>query len=314
MLPSVRKKRRPFPELTYANASHPRLKRWFIRSVEDLSGRKRYAERYDHWRREIAPTGDRVFGRMLDLIGVSVRCLDPWPPAALPQTPLVIVANHPFGIGDGIAALALAEQLGRPFKVMINAELLKIPEMTAYSLAVDFRETKEALQNNLAIRHEALRLLKEGVTIVVFPSGGVATAPRGFGDAEDLPWKMFPARLILEARASVIPLYFSGQNGRLFHLVSQPMLRAERQQGRLGRFLGDVSLTLRTSLLIREFVRLSGKTIDVRIGNTIGPDELARIGDRKALIHHLHRVVFALAPEKPARPREARKRLKAKAA
>ena len=150
--------------------------------------------------------------------------------------------------------LALAEQLGRPFRVMINAELLKIPEMAPYSLPIDFNETREALANNLAVRHEAVKLLKEGVTIVVFPGGGVATAPKGFGKARDLPWKIFPARLIQEAKASVVPVHFSGQNGRLFHLVSQPMGLLERE-GKLARFVGGVSLTLRTSLLIREFAK-----------------------------------------------------------
>ena len=175
----MRRKEILFPELSYANADHTRLKRWFIRSVEGLSGRDRYARLYEIWRRDIAPTGDRIFGRMLDLIDVSVRSQDQWPPADLPDTPLVIVANHPFGIGDGIAVLSLAEQLGRPFRVMINAELLKIDEMKPYSLPIDFPETKEALKNNLAVRQEAVRLLKQGVTIVVFPAGGVATAPQG---------------------------------------------------------------------------------------------------------------------------------------
>jgi putative hemolysin len=32
------------------------------------------------------------------------------------------------------------------------------------------------------------------VTIIIFPAGGVATAPKGFGKAQDLPWKMFPAK------------------------------------------------------------------------------------------------------------------------
>ena len=70
---------------------------------------------------------------------------------------------------------------------MINAELLKVPEIAPYSLPVDFSETKDALKNNLEVRHEALKLLRDGVTIVIFPAGGVATAPRGFGRAEDLP-------------------------------------------------------------------------------------------------------------------------------
>lgn len=286
-----------FPELSYANPGQPALKRWFIRSVETLSGRERYARLYGIWRSEIVPCGQKVFGAMLDLVDVGVRHQGAWPPASLPDTPVVIVANHPFGIGDGAAALALAEQLGRPFRVMINAELLKIPEMAAYSLPVDFTETREAVANNIAVRHEAVRLLKQGVTIVVFPAGGVATAPKGFGKARDLSWKIFPARLVQEAKASVIPMYFSGQNGRLFHIVSGPMGLLDREN-RLARFLGALSLTLRTSLLIREFARLSGKTISVTIGDVIPWSRLEPVRDRKALLDLFHRSVFAL--ETPA--------------
>jgi putative hemolysin len=295
-----RKKEILFPELSYANAGQPALTRWFIRSVEGLSGRDRYAALYDIWRREIAPSRDRIFGRMLDLIKVQVRTQDSWPPQQLPQTPLVIVSNHPYGIGDGVAVLSLAEQLGRPFRVMIHADLLKIAEMEPYALAIDFSETKEAVKNNMAVRHEALRLLKEGVTIVIFPAGGVATAPKGFGKAEDLPWKVFAARLVQEAKASVIPLYFSGQNGRLFHLVSRPMNLLDSEK-RVARFVGKLSLTLRTSLLIREFARLSGKTIDVCIGRPVSWEELEPLRDRKALIQNLHKTVFDMAPMKQER-------------
>lgn len=293
---------RSFPELSYANPSQPRLKRWFIRSVEGLSGRDRYARLYETWRTAIVPTGDSIFGRMLELIEVGLMCDSPWPPADLPEGPLVIVANHPFGIGDGIAALSLAERIGRPFKVMINAELLKVPEIEPYSLPVDFSETKEALRNNMVMRHEALRLLKEGVTIVVFPGGGVATAPSGFGRARDLPWKMFPAKLIQDARANVIPVYFSGQNGRLFHLVSRPMLMTD-QDTRLRRALYEMSLTLRTSLLIREFARLYGKTIEARIGRPIPWREMQSIRDRRQLLDFLYGSVFALGSETANRRR-----------
>jgi putative hemolysin len=309
MLNVVRRKEVLFPELSYANPDHARLKRWFIRSVEGLSGRDKYARLYEIWRRDIAPTGDRIFGRMLELIGVAVHCQDPWPPADLPEGPVVIIANHPFGIGDGIAVLSLAERLGRPFRVMINSELLKIEEMKAYSLPIDFSESKEALKNNLTVRKEAVSLLKQGVTIVVFPGGGVATAPKGFGKAEDLPWKMFPARLIQEARAAVVPVHFSGQNGRLFHIVSGPMNMVD-EDNKLKRMMGQVSLTLRTSLLIREFIRLSGKSIAARIGRVIPWSEIEPLRDRKELIAYLYRAVFSFAPQQPARPRAARRRLR----
>lgn len=291
-----------FPELSYANSGQPALTRWFIRTVERLSGRDRFAELYDFWRRTVAPTGEHVFGRMLNLIDVRVNGAEQWPPAVLPNAPLVIVANHPFGIGDGIAVLSLAEKLGRPFRVMIHKDLLRVREMEPYSLPVDFSDTKEALKNNMAVRHEAVRLLKEGVVIVVFPAGGVSTAPRGIGRARDLPWKMFPARLVQDAKACVIPMHFSGQNGRLFHLVSAPMNLAERN-GRLARAVGKASITLRISLLIGEFARLAGKSIDVSIGAPLGWEELEPLRDRKELLGRLHCGVFDLAPAMPIRQR-----------
>jgi putative hemolysin len=272
-----------FKELSYANENDPPLKRWFIRSIEGLSGRNRYVKLYDKWRSGSVGKSERVFGDMLDLIRVKLSVAGEWPPRALPEAPLVIVANHPFGIGDGIAVLSLAEQLGRPFRVMIHNDLLKIPEMAPYALPVSFEETKEALALNMKTRHEAVRLLKEGVTIIVFPAGGVATAPKGFGKAEDLPWKMFPAKLIQAARANVIPVYFEGQNGRLFHLASK------------------LSMTLRLSLLIREFKRRAGTTISSRIGAMIGWEELSAYADRKDLLARIYDSVFSLAPVRVSR-------------
>lgn len=271
-----------FKELTYANDKDRRIKRWFIRSIEGLSGRNRYARLYDIWRNDIIGSSDRVFGKMLDLIDVRMTVRGEWPPKNLPDNPIVIVANHPFGIGDGIAVLALAEQLGRPFRVLINNELLKVPEMAPYSLPVSFEETKEAMAINMQTRHEAVRLLKEGVTVIIFPAGGVATAKKGFGRAEDLPWKIFPAKLVQAAKASVIPVYFEGQNGRLFHLASR------------------LSLTLRISLLIREFRRLSGSTITSCIGAVIPWEELSAVPDRKDILTRLYAAVFSMAP--PPRP------------
>jgi putative hemolysin len=276
-----------FKELSYANERDPKLKRWFIRSIEGLSGRDRFTRLYEIWRNDIVGKTDRVFGKMLDLINVDLKVQGTWPPQTLPDGPIVIVANHPFGIGDGIAVLAIAEQLGRPFRVLINNELLKVPEMAPYSLPVSFEETKEALALNMQTRHEALRLLKDGVTVVIFPAGGVATAKKGFGRAEDLPWKMFPAKLIQAARANVVPVYFEGQNGRLFHLASK------------------ISLTLRVSLLIREFRRLSGSTIQARVGRMIPWEELSSHADRKDLLARLFGAVFNMAPAERRKFRRA---------
>jgi putative hemolysin len=272
-------------QLSYANENHPPLKRWIIRSIEGMTGRDRYLRLYQTWRTDIVPQGRQVFSRMLDLVDIRLDLRSEWPPRNLPDGPLVIVANHPFGIGDGIAVLSMAEALGRPFRVLINNELMKVPEIAPFALPISFEETREALEMNMRTRHEAVRLLKQGVTVVVFPAGGVATAPRGFGRAVDLPWKIFPARLVQAARASVVPVHFSGQCGALFHLASR------------------LSLTLRTSLLVREFRRLSGSSITAVAGEVLPADELAAISDRKELLAHLHKAVFNLAPAQERRRR-----------
>lgn len=282
-----------FRELTYASPNDPRIKRWVIHTIEGLSGREKFLPLYRYWRHHIVPKSARPYGEVLDLVDVKLKIKtngQPWPPVVPPGTPLVIIANHPYGIGDGIAILAMAEQMGRPFKVLINNQLLRIPEIRPYSLPIDFDETREAQVTNLATRKEALALLAAGATLIVFPAGGVATAKTPFGRAVDLPWKLFTARLIQSAKAAVLPVWFEGQNGPLFQLASK------------------FSLTLRLSLLVSEFRKFAGTTLRVNVGAVVPFASLAHASDRKLLTDELHELVHALAspPDSGARPSRAR--------
>lgn len=274
---SLLSKDRRFDELSYACPQDPALKQAFIRLIEAISGRGYFVDIYDRWKKESYGSSDFVMGDMLEMIDITLHTRgESWPPQNIPDTPIVMMANHPFGIGDGIAICSMAEKLGRPFKVLINNELLKVPEIREYSLAISFEETKEAMAMNMQTRKEAVSFLKDGGTIVVFPAGGVMTAPKGFGRAEDLPWKLFPAKLVHAAGASVIPVFFEGQNGWLFHFVS--------------RF----SLMLRTSLFIKEFRNLVGKTITAHVGDVISYDVLKAQGGRQEMTDYLHEAVFSM--------------------
>jgi len=278
-------------ELSYANADHPWVKRSFIRVIETLSGRRVLLEYYRYWRDAIASTSATKWSDLLALVGVEIVVEEGhWPPPVLPEGPLVMIANHPYGLGDGLAVLSLAERLGRPYRILINNELLKAPEIRPYALPIDFEETEAALRTNMKTRQEALKLLKEGVTIVVFPGGGVATADKPFGRAQELPWKTFTAKMIRASRATVLPVYFDGQNSPLFHLVS--------------RF----SLTLRLSMYIREFRRIIGSDLAVRIGAPIPFEDLAVLGDQRKMIEHLRHRVVSMAPPEMRRRRAGRRK------
>jgi putative hemolysin len=252
-----------------------------MRAIEDLSGRRRLLPLYHRWRSEFAGKSPRMWSELFDMIETSLDIRAPagWQMTATDE-PLVMIANHPFGLADGIAMLALAERLNRPYRILLHADLMRIPEIQPLGLPVDFSETDEALATNLATRAEARRLLKQGVTIVIFPAGGVATAVGPFRIAQELPWKQFVARLIRQSNASVLPVYFEGQNSPLFHLVSK------------------FSETLRLSLLVCEFRRQVGATISATIGTPVTTLDLiagAGAGER-ALIDELYLLVHRLAP------------------
>lgn len=270
--------------LTYASPRDPRWKRWAMHVIEDLSGRRRLLPIYRAWRTEVAGKSPRMMNELLRMIGTTLDVnagtpgAGPWPVAVPPDTPLVMVANHPFGIGDGIAVLALAEQLGRPYRILINSDFLKVPEIRHLALPIDFSETRDAIRTNVESRKAARRLLREGVTIVVFPAGGVATADNFGGNAEELPWKTFTARMIQQAEASVLPVYFEGQNGPLFHLASR------------------YSLTVRLALMVSELRKFVEATIPVHIGAVVPFAELMHRHDRQALTHELYARVHRLAP------------------
>ena len=266
-----------FPELTYANPTDPWLRRAIIQGMEQWAGRDYFVPLYERWKAEFVGGPGPVIRPMLDLIDLKLDIRGQWPPELDPGAPLVIVANHPYGIADGIAALSLAEALGRPCRVLINKDLMKISEIRPYSLPVDFTETREAQEANLRMRQEALRLLKQNVTVVVFPAGGVATAPSAFGRAVDLPWKTFTARMIQQSRAQVLPVYFEGQCGPLFHAASR------------------INLTLRLSLMIREFRRMVGGRLVAHVGRLIPAAELAEVKDRIALMRLLHQRVHCMS-------------------
>jgi len=268
----------------YGSPQDPRWKRWAARAIENLSGRRQLLPIYRAWRTEVAGKSPRMMNELLDMIGTRLDInagnpnAGPWPVTVPPSVPLVIVANHPFGIGDGIAALALAEQLDRPFRILANSEFLRVPEIRRWALPIDFSESRAAIKINVESRNTARRLLRDGVTIVVFPAGGVATAEHPTGKAEELPWKTFTARLIQQAQAAVLPVYFEGQNSTLFHFVSR------------------YSLTVRRALMVSELRNFVGATILVHVGAVVPFAELACKTDRRGLTLELYARVHHLDP------------------
>ena len=272
---------------SYATASDPPLKRSLIRLVEKATGQSKLKRMYIDNQR--FPRANETFWEAaVRRLALDVR-YDPQALAAIPKTgPVVVVANHPYGVLDGIVISWLVSKARSDFVVLTNAVLARAPEANGFILPIDFAGTEEARRTNLASRGAARAQLDRGGVVVVFPAGAVSTAPDKFGlkPAIDGRWQPFVAQLIQRSEAAVVPIWFVGQNSRLFQIASH------------------VSYTLRVSLLFHEVKSRIGTCLPVVIGAPIPFASLAALRDRQALADHLRQRVYALARLAPA----ARKR------
>ncbi len=268
---------------SYADPHSSALKRRLILLVEKATGQRKLKRIYlEHVRHPVAR--ESFFQSAVRRLALDVR-YDAGQLARMPaQGPLVVVANHPYGVLDGIVISWLVERVRRDFVVLTNAVLLRAPEIQPHVLAVDFSGTPEALATNLRSRAAARAHLKAGGCVVVFPAGGVSTAPDRLGrrPAIDAPWQSFAAQLIHTARATVVPIRFHGQNSRLFQVASH------------------LSQTLRISLIFREVKNRIGTSVPVAVGAPIPYAALEPLRDRQSLADALRARTYALAMPAPA--------------
>lgn len=260
-------------KLTYASPDDPLLKKLVINAVEYATGRLRLERYY----REIEHLGpEQLWKAVLDKLDVTLAFKADKLAQAPADGPVVFVANHPFGVLDGLILGYLVSLVRPDFFVIVNEVLTRDNPLGKYMLPIDFRETPEAARTNILTRQLATERLRSGQALAIFPSGGVATAPRFWKPAQDLEWKRFVAKLVLVSKATVVPLYFHGRNSFLFQMASQ------------------VSLSLRLSLLLNEIRNKIGTTIDINIGSPIPYHTLAGKG-RQELLDYLKDVTMALA-------------------
>ena len=265
------------PQLSYAAYFDHPMKRAMVRAIERVSGQPHLQRLYQSYRDD--PEHPDFFDSAIRLLDLHVS-YDAQRLEAMPATgPLVIVANHPFGVLDGLVISWLVSKRRVDFKVLTNSVLDGAPEARDWLLPIDFANTDAAKATNLATRADCQKRLERGECIVVFPAGGVSTSPTPFERAAvDDSWKPFTARLITRTGASVTPFYFEGQNSRLFQIASH------------------ISLELRLALIFREVRRRIGTRLPVHIGETLAPEHLTGAGRRQDLMRFLRQQTYGMAP------------------
>lgn len=263
------------PRISYVEPEQHWSRRALVGALERLSGRGRIERIYQSLKAEPFDLAT-FFTRALELGAIETEFTGGGEAEIPREGPLVFIGNHPYGIFDGLIMCRLAARTRGDFRILLHARLCQDPDLAPYFLPVDFEPSRAAVKANIATKRAALETLRRDGTLIIFPGGGVATAPGGFGPARELPWSTFVAKLVHQSGATVVPVFFHGQNSRLFHLASA------------------VSDTLRSALLLFEARNKLGRRFTVSVGRPIPYAEMAPLRSRAELTRHLQTRIAAL--------------------
>ena len=265
-------------DISYSYSAQTKGGRAMIRTMENLTGRISLIKRAAGYETEVSRGRDfwevivERYGLTLDVVGGSLSNIPK-------EGPLVLIANHPYGILDGLMMGHILSQTRGDFRILAHQIFRKAEDLNKVILPISFDETKEAVALNLATRKTALDYLGQGGAIGIFPGGTVSTAAKPFSRPMDPGWRGFTAKMIAKSQASVVPVYFDGHTSRLFQLASH------------------LHVTLRMGLLIKEFRKRVDTPVRVVVGDPIPRRTLAQYaGDTKSLMAFLRAKTYELSP------------------
>ena len=187
----------------------------------------------------------------------------------------IAIANHPYGGIEGLVLLKMLLTVRPDAKLMANFLLKKIPNLSDYFIAVNPFENIEHSSSISGLKN-TLELLNQGTPIGIFPAGEVSTFDMESQQVTDRLWHPVVGKIIAKAKVPVVPVYFHGNNGLLFNLLSM------------------IHPALRTAKLPSELFNKQGQTIKLRIGKAINIADYPEFNNSTKLLNFLRARTYAL--------------------
>ncbi len=244
--------------LTYANSFDDAWTSTAIRTIEWLTGKLtilRMVNKFE--KKNELYRGQKFWGGALETMGIDLTTPDEQIARIPKEGPVVVVANHPHGMVDG---MILAELIGRvrsDYRILTRSVLTGLDEAaTSFMIPVPFPHDPEAQIKMLEMRGKAMEHLKNGGVVALFPSGVVMSSDDWFGPAIEREWNVFTAKMIRRSGAQVVPIFFPGSNSRWYQIANK------------------LSPILRQGLLLHEIVRSCNKPNSPVIGKPIPEEDM----------------------------------------
>ena len=264
-------------KLSYANTFTNPVQRNIIKTLELLTGKLRLLRKVRQFEKMGIPVGQPFWKQALDLLGINLITKQSEIARIPNKGSLVITANHPHGLVDGMVLAELIGKVRTDYKILTRSLLTGVKQIDQFMIPVPFDHEENALKKSLVMRKTAMEHLEKGGVIVIFPSGKVASSETMFGNVVEGEWNPFTAKLIQKSGADVLPVFFPGSNSRIYQIANQ------------------ISATLRQGLLIYEVVHAMNKPQNPMVGNLITQTEITSWkGDPRGFMRWLREQTLAL--------------------
>jgi len=244
-------------KLSYANTFTNPVQRNTIKTLELLTGKLSLLKKVRQFEKMGIPVGQPFWKQALDLLGINLLIKQSEINKIPKKGSLVITANHPHGLVDGMVLAELIGKVRTDYKILTRSLLTGVKQIDQFMIPVPFDHEENALKKSLEMRKSAMDYLESGGVVVIFPSGKVASSETMFGEVVEGDWNPFTAKLIQKSGANVVPIFFPGSNSRIYQIANQ------------------ISATLRQGLLIYEVVHAMNKPQKPLVGNLIKQDEIS---------------------------------------
>jgi putative hemolysin len=242
--------------LSYAGTFTNPLKVFAIRAIEWTTAKVKLLQMIRSFEKSGAPVGVTFWSKAVAHMGIRIDT-PPEEIARIPKTgAVVVVANHPHGLVDGMIMGELVSRVRPDFRILTRSLLTGIPEIEEFMIPVPFPHEENSRELGLQMRDLTMAHLAAGGVVILFPAGKVASAETWFGPAIEAEWNVFTHKMITKSGAVILPIHFTGQNSRAYQIANK------------------LAATLRQGLLLYEIRRALFKPQRPHVGMPISAEEL----------------------------------------
>ena len=247
--------------LTYANSFDDPWTGFAIRAVEWLTGKLTILRMVNKFEKTNENHRGQKFWRgALDIMGIELTTPAEQLANIPMEGPVVVVANHPHGMVDGMIFADLIGRVRLDYRILTRSVLTGLDEAaTSFMIPVPFPHDPEAQRKMVEMRTSAMAHLKEGGVVALFPAGVVMSSETWFGPPVEREWSLFTAKMIRKSGAKVVPIFYPGHNSRSYMIANK------------------ISAILRQGLLLHEIVRSCNKPMAPVVGAPLTDEQMVML-------------------------------------